>query len=773
MSCRAEEELLAWMREAPGERDDDRFARLALMLFARQFRSCEPYRRFCEGRTRTPETVRHWTEIPAVPTGAFKELRLACFPETRTRKVFRTSGTATARRGELHLERLDLYEASLVPSFERGVLPDLPVDTAVRMLVLAPSPEEAPDSSLSHMFGVMRDRRGDADSGFFVHEGELQLDALLSALAACEEEAAPVALCGTAFAFVHLLEAMESRGHLLELPAGTRVMETGGFKGRARAMDRDALHAWIAARLGIPSERIVNQYGMTELASQFYDTVLARPEEPRRKRVPPWVRVQIVDPESGAALPPGQVGASASSIWRTRAASWRSRPPTSGWRGAPASRCSGAPRAPRRGAAPSQRTRCSVPRATELRATWSRLRDAGGRLSARPREGVLEPLGMLIDELALPDSPLRKELCERLPGATGFHPATTRAGLELAFGAWSGDALRSLVADEVPGRGAVRATGFGSTAVVLGGALPMPSVLSLVAPLALQSPVLARSGRHDPVTAPCIREALAGIDEELGACLAVADFPRNDEEAWSAFLEAGCVAATGSDAALDEIGLRVAAPTRFVRFGHRCSVAVIGAGANTARAADALALDVALWDQLGCLSPIAAFVLTPDGRIPDAVEAELARAFAEVAGRLPRGAISPGAAADLSQEWEGAELRAAAAGEVRVREGEGWALVLEADAEHRPAPLHRFLRVHPVRDAVKLVASLRPLAPRLAAVGLGAGPDEGPALVEALVALAPSRIAPLGRMQAPPLGWHHDGQGALWPLARFTDIEMP
>jgi hypothetical protein len=49
---------------------------------------------------------------------------------------------------------------------------------------------------------------------------------------------ARAALCGTAFAFVHWLEALEQRSLRLALPAGTRVMETGGFKGRAREMPR-------------------------------------------------------------------------------------------------------------------------------------------------------------------------------------------------------------------------------------------------------------------------------------------------------------------------------------------------------------------------------------------------------------------------------------------------------------------------------------------------------------------------------------------------------
>ncbi|MEN8159523.1 MAG: long-chain fatty acid--CoA ligase [Myxococcota bacterium] len=304
-----ERELLAWMREEPEHLDDERFERLALALFAEQFELNPVYGRFCAARGATPERVRRWHEIPTVPTGAFKEVALRCFPAKRTVKVFRTSGTTLERRGELHLDTLALYEASLVPSFEAGVLPDLAPGERLPILVLAPSPSEADDSSLSHMFGVMVARRGTAGSGFFVQGGRLEAEALLTALERAVDESPRLLLCGTAFAFVHWLEALGARGLRLTLPAGVRLMETGGFKGRARELSRTALYARIEERLGVPPVRCVNQYGMTELGSQFYDSVLAAPEAPRHKRIPPWTRVRIVEPESGRPLGPDAVGA--------------------------------------------------------------------------------------------------------------------------------------------------------------------------------------------------------------------------------------------------------------------------------------------------------------------------------------------------------------------------------------------------------------------------------------------------------------------------------
>jgi len=289
--------------------DDARFSALALELFAYQYENCAPYRRFCEGRGVWPAVLDSWTRIPAVPTGAFKEMALRCFPAERTLRTFRTSGTSVGRRGELHLDTLALYEASLLPTFRRFVVPELEAGgEPLPVFVLAPSPEEAADSSLSHMFGCVVAELGAPGSGFYVERGQLCAERLIAQLRRAQDQCTPVALCGTAFAFVHLADALDEQEARLALPEGSRSMETGGFKGRSRELDRAALEALLERSLGVPAERVVNQYGMTELGSQFYDSNLRHPGEPRRKLGPPWARVVIVDPETRKPAAPGAVG---------------------------------------------------------------------------------------------------------------------------------------------------------------------------------------------------------------------------------------------------------------------------------------------------------------------------------------------------------------------------------------------------------------------------------------------------------------------------------
>jgi len=109
------------------------------------------------------------------------------------------------------------------------------------------------------------------------------------------------------------LEALDENERRFRLPLGSRVMETGGFKGLRRQISRGDMYALLTDRLGLPELYCVAEYGMTELCSQFYDNVLrerALGGNPRSryKVVPPWVRTQVVDAESLEPLPAGRLG---------------------------------------------------------------------------------------------------------------------------------------------------------------------------------------------------------------------------------------------------------------------------------------------------------------------------------------------------------------------------------------------------------------------------------------------------------------------------------
>ncbi|HEY7768629.1 hypothetical protein [Longimicrobium sp.] len=305
-------ELLSRISMGPGTAmDDGEFDRLARAVFAHQYACNQPYRLFCDRRGATPDSISHWGDIPAVPTDAFKAAALVCGDAgVEMAAVFRTSGTTAGpeRRGTHHVPDLALYDAALRAGFAAHLLPD---GARPRVISLVPPPSALPDSSLSHMAGAVMADFGSEGSGWFVSpDGGIDHVGLGDALHAAERDGEPVCIVGTAFAFVHWLDALREAGTRHRLPPGSRLMDTGGFKGRSREVTRQELYAGFDELLGIPYAWCVNEYGMTEMSSQFYDGVAgaALPPSERLHVGPAWVRTQATDPETLKPLPHGETG---------------------------------------------------------------------------------------------------------------------------------------------------------------------------------------------------------------------------------------------------------------------------------------------------------------------------------------------------------------------------------------------------------------------------------------------------------------------------------
>lgn len=335
--------------------DASDFAGLARSLFALQFNYVAPYRALCEARRVTPESLADWRQIPAVPTDAFKEIELTSLAPVERTAVFHSSGT-TEHQPSRHIhsvESLAVYEMSLKPWFARHLLPrtgdlrpspvastrseasalastsDENCKSPARFICLAPPKEQAPHSSLVHMFACVGSAFGAGGARFCASVGVdnawvLDASAALAELRDASAAGKPVVLLGTAFMFVHLLDSLETRGETLVLPPGSRVMETGGYKGRSRELPKAELHGQLTTRLGVPSEFIVSEYGMSEISSQAYDGVAGdewretsgapvttshpTPHGSRVFQFPPWCRALVCSPETGREVDDGETG---------------------------------------------------------------------------------------------------------------------------------------------------------------------------------------------------------------------------------------------------------------------------------------------------------------------------------------------------------------------------------------------------------------------------------------------------------------------------------
>ncbi|MBC7171390.1 MAG: acyl-protein synthetase, partial [Polyangiaceae bacterium] len=287
---------------ADGSVDDEARDALLADLGVYQAATVEPYGQLCLG-LRSPGSGL----LPAMPTDVFRHARMAGHPAELDIRVFRTSGTTQTHRGAHPFRTLELYDRAAEAAARRMLFPDR---ARMRLVILAAEPSAAPDSSLSYMLGRFVEWFGD-ESTWVLRGDELALDELARTLDRAVKEEAPIALLGTSFAFVHALDGLGDKRWTL--PRDSRIMQTGGFKGRSRTVEPREMRGLLEERFGVPDALIVAEYGMTEMSSQLYETtlrdaLLGEGDGQRKLWVPGWVRALPVDPETLRVVPPGEVG---------------------------------------------------------------------------------------------------------------------------------------------------------------------------------------------------------------------------------------------------------------------------------------------------------------------------------------------------------------------------------------------------------------------------------------------------------------------------------
>ena len=284
--------------------NDNDFNSLALSIFSYQFENNAPYQRFCHQREQTPRTVKNWKNIPAVPINAYKELTLVCSNPENAERIFMTSGTTkNGVRGKCYHPTLSIYDASMITAFRQRFMQE---HTKLRMGILFPTEEILPNSSLAHYLSLALNQFGSVGSCYLVNKDGLDSEKLFMELDSAVQNDEPYALLGTSFSFVHLIDEMVCRSKFFSLPEGSRILDTGGFKGQSREIGLDEFYDSLENRLGIPRNRCINMYGMTELSTEFYDW--GNSTCPSVKSGPHWIRSQVINPLTGEALPKGEKG---------------------------------------------------------------------------------------------------------------------------------------------------------------------------------------------------------------------------------------------------------------------------------------------------------------------------------------------------------------------------------------------------------------------------------------------------------------------------------
>lgn len=362
-------------------------------------------------------------------------------------------------------------------------------------------------------------------------------------------------------------------------------------------------------------------------------------------------------------------------------------------------------------------------------------------LASLPLERRLAAWDDAIGALLDPESDERRRLLPALVGTARLSPEGLSEALEVVLSGWCGPAARRLAA-RAPAGGE-----RGLAAVALAGNVPGLAAQSLLPALVAGRPLLVKSASTEPLFAPALVAALARREPALGEAFAAVAFAGDDRARLeAAFGSARVVLGYGGDRAMAE--LAVACGDRLVAQGPKASVALVGGPLDPLTVGRALARDVALLDQRGCLSVHAVYV---EGDAHELAEA-LAYGLAIEHRRLPPGPAEAASLAGVQQLRGEADLRGARVGGLKPLEG---TVVLARDAEFLPSPGVRSVRVHAVASFGEAVEALEAWRGRLQGAALAG--ERAWATWPELGELGVSRVAKPGELQAADAGWANGG----------------
>ena len=277
--------------------------------------------------------------------------------------------------------------------------------------------------------------------------------------------------------------------------------------------------------------------------------------------------------------------------------------------------------------------------------------------------------------------------------------------------------------------------------------------------------MIVKTASTEPVFFDQFARTLAELDREVASRIAVFNWSR-DREDLTAVMARNCdrVIAYGEDATI--VSLR-----DVIGFGSRVSGAVVMASALVPGridvVAEALARDVVLFEQLGCLSLHHIFIVRRSTGAARDFAARIASALARLGDSIPPAKIPLRDAAEILGVRERARWRRIAGEAIELFEGPRleWTVVFEpesiGDNSFVVSPGFRTVHVTAIRDEEQLRAILATASGRIEAVAVAGDDVETQRISAMLGALGVSYVASPGEMQSPPLLWRHGGGAFL------------
>ncbi|MGH7985201.1 MAG: acyl-CoA reductase [Candidatus Binataceae bacterium] len=347
----------------------------------------------------------------------------------------------------------------------------------------------------------------------------------------------------------------------------------------------------------------------------------------------------------------------------------------------------------------------------------------------------------------------RRATVAAIAQASRFSRALLEASFDALLAPFTAEPIKAF-ATTGPGRLA----GF-----IMPGNVPGAGLHEVVLALIHGAAVMIKTASAEPVFFHQFARSLLEADERLGERIAVFNWPRTRIDLTAALRQCcDLMAWFGDDQTVASAGMQ--APSTTVGFGDRVSTAILTSEALSMfgrfELAAAVARDVSLFEQRGCLSPHHVFVEAGVPGLAREFAVSLADALERFAAQFPSpAALALEDAAAVRRAHELARWRQIGGHNVELWEGRrlAWGVTYDASAAFIVSPGYRTVAVSPFVDADDLEQRLSLITDKLEAIALSDPAGRLTALIKRLRACGASYVCAPGMMQSPPLNWPHGG----------------
>lgn len=241
------------------------------------------------------------------------------------------------------------------------------------------------------------------------------------------------------------------------------------------------------------------------------------------------------------------------------------------------------------------------------------------------------------------------------------------------------------------------------------------------------------------------------------------------EHDWGFFKKASTVVAFGSDDTLNHIAKKIRFDQKLIAHPHKVSTGVLFDDWH--QGVKLIAKDMLAFDQRGCLSLKSLYVYVKDREDLHTFLPLLAQSLTHYCAKHPPSSLDLGDAGQMTHLRETTRFLVANQPHWLLMEGEQlhWTIIAPPSPSIRPAPGRNLLFVYPFFSPQGKDIDFASDAPFLSTIGIY--PFCSQRAQELALEHPASRFCPLGRMQHPPLFWHHDGFPSLSSLLHWQDIQ--